>query len=106
MQAIDANASLTSEGKAKEQDRAYQDYAQKRLHWKPRHPLSVILLRVYRLEEPRMLPYLERYSGCKSWVELAEEVSLGQLTPTLTQEEFNTRVTGVKGAMEVQSSRL
>ena len=79
-----------------------QDYAQKRLHWKPRHPLSVMLLRVYRLEEPMTLPYLERYGGCKSWVELSQDVPLGQLTPALTQEEFGTKVADVKGALEVR----
>ena len=83
-----------------------QDYAQKRLHWKPRHPLSVMLLRVYRLQEPRRLPYLERYGGCKSWVELSQDVPLGQLTPALTEEEFSIRVADVKGALEIQAARL
>ena len=83
-----------------------QDYAQKRLHWKPRHPLSVMLLRVYRLQEPRRLPYLERYGGCKSWVDLSQDIPLGQLTPTLTEEEFSIRVADVKGALEVQAARL
>ncbi len=76
-----------------------QDYAQKRLHWKPRHPLSIMLLRLYQLEEPRTVPYLPGYSGCKSWVQLSQDVSLGNLTPILTDEEFSSKVSKVKGAL-------
>ena len=75
------------------------DYAQKRLHWKPRSPLSVMLLRLYRLEEPQTVPYLPGYGGCKSWVELSEGVSLGHLTPVLTEEDFRSKVGEVKAAL-------
>ena len=34
-------------------------YAQSRLHWKPMLPLSILLLRVYRLEQPATVPYLK-----------------------------------------------
>ena len=75
------------------------DYAQKRLHWKPRHPLSIMLMRLYRLEEPKTVPYLPTYSGCKSWVELSDDVPLGSLTPVITDEEFSARVGEVKEAL-------
>ena len=78
-----------------------EDYAQKRLHWKPRHPLSVMLLRLYRLEAPNTLPYLTQYSGCKSWVELSQVVPLGHLTPVLTEDEFRNKVGEVKGALDI-----
>ena len=75
------------------------DYAQKRLHWKPRSPLSVMLLRLYLLEEPQTVPYLPGYGGCKSWVELSEGVSLSHLTPVLTEEDFRSKVGEVKAAL-------
>ena len=75
------------------------DYAQKRLHWKPRHPLSIILLRLYRLEEPKTVPYLPGYGGCKSWVELSQGVPLGHLSPVLREQEFHSKVGEVKGAL-------
>ena len=78
-----------------------QDYAQKRLHWKPRYPLSIMLLRLYRLQEPKTLPYLPAYGGCKSWVQLSQDVPLGQLTPVLPEEEFRGKVTEVMSALEV-----
>lgn len=77
------------------------DYAQKRLHWKPQHPLSLMLLRLYRLEEPKAVPYLPHYGGCKSWVDLAQVVPLGHLTPVLSDEEFNGKAHEVKEALGI-----
>ena len=79
------------------------DYAEKRLHWKPRFPLSVMLLRVYRMGEPRTVPYLDRYGGCKSWVDLEVAVPLGDLTPVLTDEEFRSNADRVKRALDLVS---
>ena len=42
------------------------DYAQSRLRWKPMLPLSVMLLRAYRLETPVTVPWIPEYSGCTS----------------------------------------
>lgn len=46
------------------------DYAEKRLRWKRKHPLHVLVLRVHRVPEPAMLPVGAEYGGCKSWVDL------------------------------------
>ena len=78
-----------------------RDYAQKRLHWKPRYPLSIMLLRLYQLGRPETVPYLPYYGGCKSWVELPEDVRLGRMTPVLTQDQFMAKVGDVKEALEV-----
>ena len=78
-----------------------QDYALNRLHWKPRHPLSILLLRVYRLERPQSVDYLPAFGGCKSWVELSSDVPLGRLTPVLADDEFQRSVGEVKGALAV-----
>ncbi|MBI2855519.1 MAG: DUF1802 family protein [Chloroflexi bacterium] len=75
------------------------DYAQKRLYWKPRKPLSIMLLRVYRLEESRTLPVLDEYVGCKSWVNLAEDVPLGHYTPVLDDREFQRQVETLDGVL-------
>ena len=75
------------------------DYTEKRLRWKPRHPLSVMLLRLYSLEEPKRVPYLPAYGGCKSWVNLSQEVPLGQLTPVLPQDQFLGEIGKIKKAL-------
>ncbi len=74
-------------------------YAQSRLHWKPMLPLSVMLLRVYRLETPVTVPWLPEYGGCTSWVEDLVEVPLGNMEPVISDEEFRRRVDEVKGSL-------
>ena len=75
------------------------DYAQKRLHWRPKRPLTVALLRVYRLQQPKELPILGQYDGCKSWVELGQEVPLGHMAPVLTDHEYQKKASAVRQAV-------
>ena len=64
------------------------DYAQKRLQWRPRQPLTVALVRVYPLVQPQALPVLDEYTGCKSWVELGQDVPMGALQPVLSDADY------------------
>lgn len=75
------------------------EYAQSRLRWKPMLPLSILLLRVYSLENPVSVPYLSEYSGCTSWVDILDRVSLGSLQPVLSDREFSSRVEEIKGCL-------
>ena len=75
------------------------DYAQSRLRWKPMLPLSVMLLRAYRLEAPVAVPWLPEYSGCTSWVEVLTDVPLGRMAPVLTDAEFQAQVDAIKGSL-------
>ncbi len=63
------------------------DYAEKRLAWKRRHPLHVLLLRTYRIPRPVTVKVKEDYAGCRSWVELARELPF-EGTPVLSDGEF------------------
>jgi hypothetical protein len=62
-----------------------------RWRYKPERPLTVLVLRVYRLNEPRSLPFVRRYAGCRSWVPLAEPITLPPCTPALLDEDFERR---------------
>ena len=75
------------------------DYAQSRLRWKPMLPLSVMLLRAYRLEAPVTVPWLPEYSGCTSWVEVLTDVPLGRMEPVLDDAEFQAQVDAIKGGL-------
>ena len=75
------------------------DYAQSRLRWKPMLPLSVMLLRAYRLETPVTVPWIPEYSGCTSWVEVLTYVPLGRLEPVLSDTEFQRQVDEIKGSL-------
>jgi hypothetical protein len=59
-----------------------------RLQWKPTRPLWLLLLRVYRLPDPVAIPYHTSYGGCRSWLDLHEEVSLEHSSPALDEGEY------------------
>jgi len=63
------------------------DYAEKRLAWKRRHPLHVLLLRTYRIPRPVTVKVRDEYFGCRSWLELQRELPF-EGTPVLSDEEF------------------
>ena len=75
------------------------EYAQSRLRWKPMLPLSILLLRVYRMEQPITVPYIKEYGGCTSWVEILPRIDLGQLEPVQGDAEFQRQVDAIKGSL-------
>lgn len=76
-----------------------KEYAQSRLHWKPMLSLAVMLIRVYRMEQPVTVPFLPEYRGCTSWVDILNDVTLGPLHPVLSDEEFRRLVEEIKGSL-------
>ena len=78
-----------------------KEYAQSRLHWKPMLPLSVMLMRVYRMEQPVTVPFLQEYRGCTSWVDILSNVQLGKLEPVVSDEDFQRMVDEIKGCLEM-----
>src|ERR1700722_9249319 len=75
------------------------DYAEKRLEWKRRHPLHVLLLRTYRIPRPVTVKVKDEYAGCPSWLELSRELPF-EGTPVLSDEEFD------RAAEEIESIAL
>ena len=63
------------------------DYAFKRLRWKPRHPLHVLVLRVYRIPRPVTVKVRAEYAGCRSWIEIDRDLPF-EGTPVIADEEF------------------
>ncbi|MEQ8386467.1 MAG: DUF1802 family protein [Coleofasciculus sp. A1-SPW-01] len=54
-----------------------EQFASGRFKWKPRQPLYVLLLRIYKLSSVQRLPYRSEYGGCRSWINVAEVRSRG-----------------------------
>ncbi len=67
------------------------EYIRERLRWRPKKPLYALLLRVYRLREPRAIPYLPAYGGCKSWLDLDERLVGAPVEPVLDDARFEER---------------
>ena len=83
-----------------------EEYARRRLHWRPSQPLTVALLRVYELQQPQTLPVLAEYSGCKSWVELGRDVSLGLMQPVLSDEAYESRADEVRSILDAAAAAV
>lgn len=64
-------------------------FLDKRYTYRPDLPLYILLLRVYRLANPALIPNRPSYAGCKSWVNLTEEIGTGNAEPVLPQNRFN-----------------
>jgi hypothetical protein len=63
------------------------DYAQRRLGWRGRQPLHVLLLRTYRIPRPVTVKVKDEYMGPHAWVELQRELPF-EGTPVLSDAEF------------------
>jgi hypothetical protein len=67
-----------------------------RLHWKPRQPLYLLLLRVYKLPQRFNIPYAQEYGGCKSWLDLQQPISLEGSIPILNEPEYTEQVEAIR----------
>jgi hypothetical protein len=59
-----------------------------RYSYRPDLPLFLLLLHVSRLPEPRIIPDRPSYAGCKSWVNLTEEIDAAGSVPVLSRDAF------------------
>ncbi|MBE9009222.1 DUF1802 family protein, partial [Pseudanabaenaceae cyanobacterium LEGE 13415] len=70
-------------------------FVEERLKWKPRSPLYLLLLRVFRLPQTQTIRYQEAYGGCRSWIEI-DEVSIENATPVFSEAEYQKRVRQIR----------
>ena len=59
-----------------------------RRQYRPGLPLYLILVRVYRLAHPCVIPNRPSNAGCKSRVNLTEEIDTGSATPVLVDGAY------------------
>lgn len=78
-------------------------FVAERLKWKPRSPLYLLLLKVFRLAEPQVIPYCEAYGGCRSWIEI-EEITVDRVTPVLSEMEYRDRVEQIHNTISLARS--
>jgi hypothetical protein len=76
------------------------EYAERRFKWRPKKPLTVLVLRTYLLPEMVELPYRDEYGGCKSWIGLHKPVSVEGARAALSDEDFDRLVAPALGVLE------
>jgi hypothetical protein len=79
------------------------EYAESRLKWRPKKPLTALLLRVYLLPGVVELPYRAEYGGCRSWISLGHPVSAEGARPALSDEAFEELSRPIRDALEALS---
>lgn len=75
------------------------DEIKKKYGFRPGDALTVLAVRVYRLEAPVEIPVKTKYGGCVSWVNLDDPVSLSNVTPVLTESDFNKRLNRIRSIL-------
>jgi hypothetical protein len=70
-------------------------FAEMRLKWKPRSPLTVLLLRVFRLDQPLEIAFDGSYGGCRSWTRLLGEMARSASMPAITDDAYEAIVSQI-----------
>ena len=73
-----------------------------RFQWGAEQLIHALVLRVYRLKKACEIPCLPSYGGCKSWVELQEEIPHQGSEPVLSDSAFADQLLKVNRALEIQ----
>jgi hypothetical protein len=71
-----------------------------RFEWGRANGIYALVLRVFRIPQVRELPLLPTYGGCKSWIELAEEIPTEGAEPVLSQSAFDRKLTTFRSALD------
>ena len=80
-----------------------EQFISDRLKWKPRQPLYILLLRTYKLAQAQIIPYRSEYGGCKSWIDLAEPISVENAVPVLNDAAYTKLVAEIHGIVKNNS---
>ncbi|HEV3433335.1 MAG TPA: DUF1802 family protein [Nitrososphaera sp.] len=75
-----------------------ESYVNARMNYNPKKPMSVILLRVFKLENPILVENKQEWVGCRSWIPLDIDVN-GR--PIMDDLQFNTIASEVKGVLSI-----
>ena len=76
-----------------------EQFVSERFRWKPQQPLYILCLRAYRLPRPVSIPFRAEYGGCRSWIDLAENVSLQGSMPVLEDKSYSLLVESIREAI-------
>lgn len=63
-----------------------------RFEWGKDKNIHALAVRVFRLAKAVELPIVPSYGGCKSWIELEEDVNTNEGVPVLSKEVFNEKL--------------
>ncbi|PIN84022.1 MAG: hypothetical protein COV65_02010 [Nitrosopumilales archaeon CG11_big_fil_rev_8_21_14_0_20_33_24] len=72
-------------------------YINERRNWKPENPMKAMFLKVYKIKE-LITPLKSEYQGCKSWININEEITIGK--SVLNNTEIESKLEEFKGILK------
>lgn len=69
-----------------------------RFHYR-RPALFVLTVRIYRRAEPITLPESPHFAGCRTWVDLEQDLSTDRLTPVLDDARYSECAMAIRSAL-------
>jgi hypothetical protein len=70
-----------------------------RFDWGKEKNIHALAVRVYRVFWAVELPMLPAYGGCKSWVELADDIAFEGAKPVLDDSQFAVKLSEFRSAL-------
>jgi len=75
-----------------------------RFEWTKDKNIHALAIRVFRLPAPIQFPTLPGYGGCKSWIDLEQDITADGAVPVLSKEAFNEKLNQFHGALDWDAS--
>jgi hypothetical protein len=72
-----------------------------RFEWGRSKEIHVLAVRVFGLPRPVEIPKLEAYGGCKSWIELEQDINTEGAQPVLNDADFSTQLQQFQEALDL-----
>ena len=76
----------------------------RRFDWGREKNIHALAVRVFRLPQAVELPMLEIYGGCKSWIQLENEIDTSGAVPVLSDTAFARKLTDFREALELTTA--
>ena len=70
-----------------------EPYLRMRYDYRPDLPLYLVVIRTFSLREPVTIPNDRRYKGCRSWVDLYQDIPLDETADSMSEANFNSAKT-------------
>ena len=64
-----------------------------------RRPLTLLVLRVFRLDHKVSIPVLPAYTGCLSWIQISQEIDVSRRTAVIDDRSFAREREGILNAL-------
>jgi hypothetical protein len=52
------------------------EYVDMRMSYNPSKPMSVLLLRIYKMKKPLIIDINDKWAGCKSWIDIEKDIDI------------------------------